>query len=386
MDSGELMTIVTRRSFISASAATLAATKLKAATPDKLVYIGSTDNKDNGPGIHAALWSAKTGTLSNLRLVSPALSAGFLAAGNLGGTSILFAGHQAAPKVGALSSYRIAPSGDLTLINTVTTPNFDMVHLALDHIHACLIAASYGSGKVLSVKIAPDGHISAPVTELQLTGHGPNASRQSAPHAHGVAISPDNRFVLINDLGTDLITIYKLNADTAELTPNDPPSFKGAPGSGPRHLTFHPNGKWAYSVNELDSTLTLLNWDAVKGVLTQAATFPTLPPGGDVANNRAGEVIIDKTGRILYSCNRGAVEDLLVYTIGPDGHLTLASRLPLNGKEARHFSISPDGGFFVVAEQFSNQVAVFSRNPQTGILRPTDHHYEVATPSCILFV
>jgi 6-phosphogluconolactonase len=386
MDSGELMTIVTRRSFISASAATLAATKLKAAAPDKLVYIGSTDNKDHGSGVHVALWSSQTGTLSNLRQAAPIISAGFLVASNIKGERFLFAGHQAAPNVGALSSYRIAPSGDLTLINTVTTPHFDMVHLALDHTQACLIAASYGSGKVLSVKIAPDGHISAPVTELQLTGHGPNVSRQTAPHAHGVAISPDNHFVLINDLGTDLIMVYKLNAATAELTPNDPPSFKGAPGSGPRHLIFHPNGKWAYCVNELDSTLTLLNWDAAKGVLTQAASFPTLPPDGDVANNRAGEVIIDKTGRILYSCNRGAVEDLLVYTIGPDGHLTLASRLPLNGKEARHFAISPDGGFFVVAEQFSNQVAIFTRDPQTGILKSTDHHYEAATPSCILFV
>jgi 6-phosphogluconolactonase len=386
MDSGELMTIVTRRSFISASAATLAATKLKAAAPDKLVYIGSTDNKDNGPGIHAALWSAKTGTLSNLRLVSPALSAGFLAAGNLGGTRVLFVGHQAAPKVGALSSYRIAASGDLTLINTVTMPNFDMVHLALDHSQHCLIAASYGSGKVLSVKIALNGQISDPVTQLQLTGHGPNASRQTAPHAHGVAISPDNRYVLINDLGTDRIMVYKLNAATAELSPNDPPYFAAAPGSGPRHLTFHPNGKWAYSVNELDSTLTLLHWNAATGVLTQAASAPTLPLGGDIANNRAGEVIIDKTGHTLYSCNRGAVEDLLVYNIGPDGHLSLTSRLPLGGKEARHFAITPDGNFFLVAEQFSNEVAVFSRNAQTGILQPTANHYEVINPSCVLFI
>jgi len=378
---------MTRRSFLSTAAATLAATQLPAAdSTESLVYLGSTDNKDNGPGIHVALWNPHTGTLSNVRLVSPAISAGFLASSNIGGTRLLFAGHQAAPKVGALSSYRIAPSGDLTLINTVTMPDFDMVHLALDHTQRCIVAASYGSGKVLSVTIAPDGHLSAPVSQFQLSGSGPIASRQKSPHAHGVRISPDNRFALINDLGTDRIMVYKLDASTATLTPNDPPYFKATPGAGPRHLAFHPNGKWAYSVNELDSTLTLLHWNASAGTLTQVASTPTLPTGGDVANSRAGEVLIDKTGRILYSCNRGAVEDLVVYTIGPDGHLTLAGRQPLNGKEARHFAISPDGGFFLVAEQFSDQVAVFTRNRQNGVLAPTPNHYGVNNASCVLFV
>jgi 6-phosphogluconolactonase len=352
---------------------------------NQVVYIGSTDNKNNGDGIHAAFWNPEARTLSNLRQVAPVVAAGFLATGRLGRMKVLYAGHQAAPKVGALSSYEIQPSGDLTLINTVTIPDFDMVHLAVDHSNRCIVAASYGSGKVLSAKISPDGKLSNPVSLIQLSGHGPNPTRQQSPHAHGVAISPDNRFVLINDLGTDRIMVYRLNEATAELSANDPAFFTAAPGSGPRHTAFHPNRKWAYSINELDSTITLMNWDAVKGVLSLVATTPTLPAGGDVANNRAGEVIIDKSGRFLYACNRGAVEDLLVYSIDTDGRLNLLSRVPFGGKEARHFAISPDGDSLLLAEQFSNRVSVFSRDPNAGLLKIMPNRYDVTTPSCIVY-
>ncbi len=268
----------------------------------------------HGPtaGIHVATWNPSNGTLANLRLAMQADNAAFLATSK----RYLFAGHQLPAKMGALSAYQIGPTGDLQLINTINVPEFDFVHTAVDHTGQALITASYGSGKVLSAKIAPDGHLSAPVSQFQLTGHGPNASRQASPHAHGVAIAPDNRFVLINDLGTDRIMIYKLNAATAELTPNNPPYFETAPGSGPRHTAFHPSGKWAYSINELDSTITQMGWNAATGVLTLASNTPTMPPGSDVTAGRAGEVVFDKTGRFLYACNRAAIDDIVVYSVG----------------------------------------------------------------------
>jgi 6-phosphogluconolactonase len=260
-----------------------------------------------------------------------------------------------------------------------------MVHLALDHTQRTLVAASYGSSKILSVRVSPDGNLSAPVTQIHLTGHGPNASRQKSPHAHGVCATPGNRFILINDLGTDRIMIYKLDPETAELTPNNPAFFSAAPGSGPRHTTFHPNGRWAYSINEINSTISLMNWDAKQGVLTLVDNYPTLPPGGDVANNRAGEVIIARQGRFLYACNRGAVEEMLTYSIGREGRLTLVERTTLSGKEARHFAVSPDDGYLLVAEQFSDKVAVFSRDREKGTLQATSGSYDLPTPSCIIF-
>jgi len=384
---GEIMTRkLTRRSFITIASAAFASTQLHAARnlPTSRVYIGSTA-EGSEDGIHVARWNAGSRTLSNLRLAFPAKSAGFLAQSNRQGIPRLFAGYQSALQTGALSSFRIDPSGDLHLINTISAPDFDMVHLALDRTQHCLIAASYGSGKILSVRISPDGHLSEPVSQFQLYGHGPKATRQASPHAHGVAIAPDNRFALINDLGTDRIMVYKLNAVTAELTPNDPPFCSTAPGSGPRHLAFHPNGKWAYSINELDSTITQFRWNAASGVLTVLANTPTLLPGGDVTTNRAGEIVFDPAGRFLYACNRRAVEELVSFSIGPRGHLTLVNRTPLGGKEARHFALSPDGRSLLVAAQFTNSVSIFSRDRKTGALKPTPVHYPVDGASCILF-
>jgi 6-phosphogluconolactonase len=376
----------TRRSFLASTAATLAATKVNASpSAEKILYIGS-GAKGEGAGIHAGIWNPTSATLSNVRLAAPADGPSFLAASNIAGKRTLFAGYLSGPKEGALSSYSVAPNGELTLINTVAIPDFDFVHTALDHTQRCLITASYGTGKVFSVKISSDGRLSAPVSQFQLSGHGPHPTRQTKPHAHGVAVSPENKFVFISDLGTDRINIYKLNPATAELTPNDPAYFATTPGAGPRHLAFHPNGKWAYSVNELDSTITQMSWNAAKGTLALMATTPTLPRGGDVATNRAGEVVFDKTGHVLYSCNRAAPDEVLIYTVDPAGKLTLFNRLNFGGKEARHFTISPDGGSFVLAEQFSDRVSVFSRDLRTGALKPTDHLYPVKNPTCVVFV
>jgi 6-phosphogluconolactonase len=326
----------TRRGFLSAAIATLAATKLRAAAPStsEYVYIGSSA-KGDGEGIHVGKWNAASGALSDVRLAFPANSPSFQVGCKSRGTPFLFSGHQPQPTVAALSSFRVEASGDLKVINTVTVADLEesMIQIVLDHSQRCLVSASYRSGKVFSFKVAPDGHLSDPVSQFQLSGHGPNERRQATAHAHGAVISPDNRFALVNDLGTDRIMVYKLNASTAELTPNDPPFYTAAPGSGPRHLAFHPNDKWAYTINEL-----------------------------------------------------GPNEELLVYAIAPTGRLTLAGRTPLGGKEARHFALAPAGNFLVVAEQFTNQVSVFTRDRSTGLLVPTGNKYPVNKASCIVFV
>ena len=373
----------TRRSFLTSTAAALAVTQVPAQNSSSShVYIGSTTKKPTD-GIHMATWNAQTGTLSNVHLAFECLVPSFLA--HSPHAAILFAGHQPAPKQGALSSFRIQPSGELQLINTIPAPGADFVHLAVDHTGQVVIAPNYGAGTILSSKIASDGTLSNFVSQVQLAGHGPNASRQTAPHAHGVAISPNNRFVYISDLGTDRILIYKLNPATAELTPAAPAVFIMPPGSGPRHLAFHPNGKWVYSVNELDSTLTLLTWNSTTGALTSLTAVPTMLPDGDVANNRAGEIAFDAAGRFLYSCNRGAAEELLTYAIAADGKLKLIGRIPSGGKEARHFTVTPDDAHLLVGHQSGNDVAVFSRDRQTGLIAPTDARYPIEGASCILF-
>jgi 6-phosphogluconolactonase len=385
MTQTQMTQTLTRRSFLSLTAASLVASRLGAADTgtSPLVYIGTTTRKA-GDGIHVGRWNPQSGTLSEVRIAFECISPSFLAITRRRNVPLLFAGYQTDPKTGGLSGFRIDPSGALKLINTVPAAGADFVHLALDHTEGCLIAANYGQGSILSCKVDPAGHLSGFVSQIQLSGHGPISSRQASPHAHGAAISPNNRFVYINDLGTDRIFIYKLNAATAELVANDPPFLSMAAGSGPRHLVFHPNGRWAYCINELNSTISFLHWNSASGALLVVANTPPMVPAGDVANNRAGELAFDANARFLYACNRGAAEDLLTFSVGNDGRLTFVSRLRTAGKEARHFIVSPDDGYLLVAEQFSKEVAVFARDRHTGILKPTSASYPVDSPSCIV--
>jgi 6-phosphogluconolactonase len=379
----------TRRAFVLSATASVAAAKLRAkgrSGSANYVFIGSTA-KGEGEGIHVASWDESTGAFSGLRLAFAASQPSFMYAVENHGQWLLFSGHQPSPTEAALSSFQVKPTGELEVVNTLTMPDEEesFIQIVVDRTHRCLVSASYRTSKVRSFKVAADGHLSGPVSEFQLTGSGPNPRRQRTAHAHGAVIAPGNNFALINDLGSDRIMVYKLNAATAEMTPNDPPYYAATPGSGPRHTAFHPNGKWAYCVSELNSTLTFFDWDGSRGVLTKVEVISTIPTGADVAKNRAGEVIIDRSGRFLYSCNRGLFEELLVYRIGPDGRLTLLQRTPLGGKEARHYAIDPSGKFLVVAEQFSDRAGIFARSPESGELQATGRTYPVDKASCIVF-
>jgi 6-phosphogluconolactonase len=376
----------TRRSFVIMAAGALTARYLHATGKPTapLVYMSSGGGRPSS-GIHVGRWNARTGTLSDYRKVSD-LSTSFLATTCHGKAHFLYVGHQVAPKVGGLSSFSIAPSGDLTLLNTVSALGASFSHLACDHTGQCIVAPNYAGGFTLSAKIAPDGRLSQFVSRIQYEGHGPVTGRQTSPHPHGVAISPNNRFAYINDLGSDRIFIYRLNVATGEIVSAEPPFVIMPAGSGPRHLAFHPNGKWVYSINELNSTLTLFYWNSVTGSLTSMATTPTVALGDDIAHDRAGEIAFDAVGRFLYTCNRGDAEELPIFAVGRDGHLTFVARIPLQGKEARDFIVSPDDGYLLVANQFSNAITIFARDRSSGLLKLTKASYPVSEASCVLFV
>jgi 6-phosphogluconolactonase len=354
---------------------------------DTWIYIGSSASGD-GEGIHVGKWNASTGAVEELRLAYACIQPSFPVAESSADGGFLFSGHQPTETRAALSSFRSAQNGDLQLITTVELDDEpeSLIQLVLDKNRRVLIAPSYRTSKIRSFMVNADGSLSQPVSEFRLSGSGPDPERQAAAHAHGAVVSPDNKFVLINDLGSDKIMIYRLNQETGHLEPNTPAFYKAEPGSGPRHTAFHPNGRFAYSINELDSTITTFSWNSEAGVLAPIANTPTLPLDGDVTTNRAGEVILDATGSFLYACNRGRVDELLVYAVSEDGKLELQSRTPLEGKEARHFAISPDGNYLVVAEQVSNFVSVFMRDPSTGALTKTANKYPINQASCISFL
>lgn len=349
-------------------------------------YVGSTASGKN-EGIHVGRWNADAGVVEDLRLAYACTQPSFQVTASLGSGMYLFSGHQPNETRAALSSFRIGGNGHLEVVNTIEVDDEpeSFVQIALDRTHRVLVSVSYRSSKVRTFQVAPDGRLSQPVVEFTLHGSGPNAKRQEKSHSHGAVVSPENKFVLINDLGTDRIMIYRLDQATGSMEPNDPAFYQAKSGSGPRHTVFHPNGTIAYSINELNSTITTMSWDAEHGSLHTLDETPTTAPDVDVATNRAGEVALDTSGRFLYACNRGGVEELLVYNVSSEGKLNFAGRIPLDGKEARHFAISPDGKWLVVAEQFSNIVSVYQRDPASGALKPSGSRYPVSNPSCISF-
>jgi 6-phosphogluconolactonase len=190
--------------------------------------------------------------------------------------------------------------------------------------------------------------------------------------------------VLVNDLGLDRISVYRLDPLTAALTPNDPPFYQALPGSGPRSFAFHPSGKWAYSLNEIANTVDVLEWDAARGVLTRLQNISTLPEGFHGTNTTA-TVAVDSSGRFVYASNRGD-NSIAVFSIDDsDGKLKPAQHMDCGGKTPRHFALDPGNEWLLVANEDSSNIVVFARNTRSGLLTPTGREYAVSHPVCIVF-
>ena len=246
--------------------------------------------------------------------------------------------------------------------------------------------ANYTGGSAASYKILSGGGLSEPIDNPHYTGHGEDPKkRQESAHAHCVTVSPDNRYLLVNDLGLDCIHVYRLDAAAAKLTPNSPAAYESKPQSGPRSFTFHPNGRFAYTTNELSNTVDAMAWDAAKGTLTRLQNISTVPEGFGEGNS-AASIAVDAEGHFLYASNRGPDDSLVVFAIDSgSGKLTLVQHIKSGGKVPRHFAIDPSGNWVVVAHQGSNNLVVFARDKKSGKLTATDKAYPIDWPTCVLF-
>ncbi len=281
---------------------------------------------------------------------------------------------------GEVASFRVI-DGELQPLSTQNSAGTGTCHVALDHSGSVLLAADYGGGSAASFRVT-DGRLSPAVWTEHYTGHGPNASRQQSAHAHFASFSPDNSFAYINDLGEDCIHIYRLNAATAVLTPAG--AYHARPGAGPRTLHFHPNGHTAYSINELDSTVDVLEWSKASGSLVQVTRIELLPEGHHGPMD-ACDTVISHDGRTVYFANRGNNSIYLFRADEKTSSLTREGRFDCGGKTPRNFVLDPTERWMLVANQDSNQISVFARNPETGVLAETGKSYPAAAPMCILF-
>jgi len=287
---------------------------------------------------------------------------------------------------GAVSAYGLdAKTGKLTLLNQQPSGGAGPCHLAVDKTGRCVLVANYGSGSIAALSIQSDGQLGQPGTIIQHTGSSVDRQRQEGPHAHFIIPAPHNHFALACDLGLDQVLVYHLDPAMASLSPNTPAFCSIKPGSGPRHLAFHPNGRLAYLINEMGSSLTALSYDEKSGVLTELQTVSTLPEKF-AGNNSCAEVQVHPSGKFVYGSNRGHDSIVVFATDSASGQLKYVEHQSTRGKTPRHFAIVPGGQWLVAENQDSNNVVVFRIDPDSGRLTPTGQPLEVGAPVCAQFV
>jgi 6-phosphogluconolactonase len=276
---------------------------------------------------------------------------------------------------GSISAFSI-DSGRLRFTNIVPSRGAGPCHIALDRTGRWLFAANYGSGSVAVFPIREDGGLGDASAFVQHTGSSIDRQRQQGPHAHMVVPSPDNRFLLVADLGLDEVLVYGFDAARGTLTQAS--AAKLAPGSGPRHLAFSPNGRFVFVLNELTATINRFRWNAKHGGLD--------PPGStsSLAGPKSGaEIAVHPNGKFLYASNRGD-SSIAVFRIG-GRKLTMIGQIPTGGKTPRSFSIDPSGRFLLAANQDSGNIVTFRIDPRTGLLNPAGEPAPVPTPVSIVF-
>jgi len=349
-----------------------------------LVFVGTYTTKTVSKGIYGYEFDANTGKLTPKGVAAETRDPSWVAVHP--GGKFLYAANEAG-KASAVSAFAVdAKSGKLTLLNQIPSLGEDPCYLSFDKTGKYLLVANYSSGTIAVFPISADGRLGERTALVKDQGAtGPNKERQDAPHAHWIETSPDNRFVLVADLGLDEVLVYKFDAASGTLTPNEPAFARLKAGSGPRHAVVYPNGRFVFAVSELSSTATSFAYDVKKGTLKEIGTASTLPPGFSGRNDVA-EAAVHPNGKFLYVSNRGN-DSIAILSIDP-GNRTLspAGGIPTGGKEPRHFAIDPSGKYLLAENQFSNNIVVFKIDAATGGLTATGQVVEVPSPVDIAFL
>jgi 6-phosphogluconolactonase len=351
----------------------------------QLLFVGTQTKPGTSKGIYTYHFDERTGELSHQQLAAAIEMPTFLALSPDG--RHLYAANEAedfdGKRSGGVSAFAVH-GAKLTPRNSVLAGGTGTCYVSTDHTGQAVFCANYNSGSASSFHVDDSGELSDAVSNFQYHGHGPVADRQQGPHAHRAMVSPDNRFVLVNDLGLDCIHIYRLDPATAKLTPNDPAQWWSGPGTGPRALRFHPNGKWAYCVDELDSSVQVLQWHSQRGTLEVVQKVSLIPSGYHGPTSTGCDIVITRAGDFAYAANRG-YDCLVSFGVNADnGRLTFLARTSSGGKVPRDLTLDPSEKFLLVANQVSDNIAVFARDAQ-GVLSDNARIYPLSRPQCLVF-
>ncbi len=341
-----------------------------------------------GEGIYLYEMDPSTGAMSARGITTGVVNPSYLAFGP--GNRFLYAVNELksyeGQASGSISAFAVdGKSGALALLNRQPTLGTDPCHVTVDPAGGHVLVANFMSGSVCVLPIRADGSLAAASDFVQHQGSSVDPARQSGPHAHAVTLDPAGRFAFVPDLGIDRVVVYRYQSAQGKLLPEESAWVRAKPGAGPRHLVFHPDGRKAYLINELNSTLAAYRYDPADGMLQEIHSVPTLPPGFS-GSSTCADVHVSPDGRFLFGSNRGH-DSLVIYGIDPaDGRLAYVGHCPSGGRTPRNFALDPAGRFAIVANQDTDTIVTFGIDPRSGELGEAIQVTPVPTPVCVKVV
>ena len=339
------------------------------------LMVGTYTNTGKSEGIYSYSVDMQKNTISQSSLAKGVLNPSFLAL--TPDKKFVYSVNQN-DKNSTVSAFDF-DKGKLTFLNKVDANGSGPCYISVTDKH--VFTANYSDGSLCVFGRKVDGSLTDALQKINHSGGSINAERQKEPHVHQVIISPDKKYVVANDLGTDKVTVYNYNSDakTNILVPFDTLTVKL--GSGPRHAAFSSNGKRLYLVQEIDGTVSVIDMKNGKLKLIQEATV--IRSNGVVA--RAADIHLSPDEKFLYVTNRGIANDISSFSVGKNGMLSFVEQVSTKGDGPRNFAISPDGLFVFVAHQFTDNISIFKRDIHTGKLTDSGQQIKVGAPVCLLF-
>jgi 6-phosphogluconolactonase len=377
--------------------------KPKPAAPKPLVYFGTDTTKPAAKGIYQSRFDTATGHFTESTLAATCVRPSFMALNRrtLGKNmqTFLYAVNAGNAQTSAVTSLQVNPAtGALSQIGQTSSGGDGPCYIAVEAEGRSAYVADYNGGSIATYLVKPDGSLSEPVDRVDFRTprfghHGPVAARQDGTHPHTAMLSQDNRFLIVSDLGNDDIVIFPVNPATAKLgTPNV--IAMRLPGTGPRHLAFHPNGRWVYGIDELANRIDQYLWNSTRGsslaepvaMLTDTGRSVSTVDPGFHGTSTAAEITVSSDGNFVYGSNRGE-DSLAVFAVDEtNGNLTFVQRISCGGKTPRHFTLDPSGKWLICGNQDSDSVTVFAVNTGNGKLSGPVQTLPIESPMYTLFV
>ncbi|MEZ0487482.1 lactonase family protein [Fibrella aquatica] len=354
-------------------------TRAQSPSTAERLYVGTYSTRGS-EGIYIVQLDRKTGALTLAGTAQNKENPSFLALHPT--KKFLYAVNEASGGKAASNAYAIDKStGTLQLLNQQATDGSGPCHISVDKAGKMAFVSAYGGGVFTALPVGADGKLGTLVERIKYTGNNPENSRQDGPHAHSATVSPDGKHVYVADLGNDRVYIYNIGGSKPE--PNATPFVTVKKGSGPRHMAFHPNGKFAYLVEELISSMAVFARDTKTGTLTLIQDGIKTLPADFTGQNTSADIHIDASGKYIYQSNRGH-NALAVLKLNSKGVPALIGHVPTGGKTPRNFWLDPRGQFVIVANQDTDNLVVFRRNANTGMLTPAGQELKIPAPVCVI--